>query len=365
MKDIRCSSLARTMQCAGFNQLTDLFYGPTNDAAKQGTAAGELLEAMLTQRTITPAVNFQATNGVYFDEEMKMNLTPFAEELIERVPEILCEQRIDWVSESGVKIRGQYDMGYVIGDTLHIDDLKYGYGIIEPKDNWQLLGYAIGEVIRRGRAFNEIVLRIFQPRPRHEEGPLREWRLSYNELLTYKAKIDAQLLKVAQGDKELVTGSSCRYCPAAPERCPAINRAVYNSVDVVLSDFTQDTLTDNDISRELTTLERIADILKIKKDSLEQLSISRIRNGGLIPTYVVQESYGNRYWKKHVTPEALEAITGMDLSVKAILSPAKCEKLGVPKEITESLTERWSRGAKLVKRDMNKMANKIFNNKGE
>jgi hypothetical protein len=361
MKIIRCSSLARIMQCAGFSTITDLPPNTSNDAAKLGTAAGEYLEAMLTQRTITPKVNLQAENGVYFDEEMKFHLVPFAKELLNTVEgEILCETRIDWMSESGVQIRGQYDMSYVLDNTLFIEDLKYGYGIIDPKENWQLLGYAIGEVIRQGRAFDEIVLRIFQPRPRHEDGPLREWRITYQELLNYKAQIEKQLKKVAMGLKELVSGKSCKWCPAAGERCPAINRALYEGVDIVMSDFTQDTLNDADIAKELGLLERINEIVKIKKDSLEQLSVSRIKNGSIIPGFVIEESFGNRYWKKNVTPESLEVITGMDLSEKTILSPAKCEKLGVGKEVTEALTNRWSRGVKLVRKDTGKIGDKIF-----
>jgi len=150
---VRCSGLARPMVCAGYAFL-DLPRSSTNPAAEQGTAAGEYLEKLLTNRPMGST----ASNGVYFDDDMKFYTTPIYEDVMSRAADqVLCETRIDWETSSGIMIKGQYDIAFVDKEgRLCIEDLKYGWGIVEVKENWQLLGYAIGEVIKRGKPFQEI-----------------------------------------------------------------------------------------------------------------------------------------------------------------------------------------------------------------
>src|SRR5690606_11190876 len=118
---------------------------------QEGTACGELLERLLTRPN--DPIPAQARNGWYFDSDMRFHIDPIIEEInSNRQSEVLCEQRIDWRTRSGILIRGSYDISFVRNDALYIDDLKYGWGIVEVKPNWQLLAYAIGEVMRRGVA---------------------------------------------------------------------------------------------------------------------------------------------------------------------------------------------------------------------
>jgi hypothetical protein len=271
MIEIHCSGLARPMVCAGYVFMKDLPKSPTNPAAEEGTAAGEMLERKLLGLD-EPA---QARNGVYFDDDMRFYTKPIAEEILSHPGlqgEIRCEQTIDWRTRSGVWIRGRYDTSFVRDGRLYIDDLKYGWGIVEVKDNWQLLGYAIGEVIRRGEAFQEIVLRIHQPRPHHEDGPTRTWTLTYPELLAYKERIEKRMDEIAAGVNTLQTGPQCKYCLAAPEACPAFNRLFYRALEVTY-EFTQDQIDDSELARQLDHVGRAQEVIKIKQDSLNEMAV--------------------------------------------------------------------------------------------
>jgi hypothetical protein len=44
-----------------------------------------------------------------------------------------------------------------------------------------------------------------------------------------------------------------------------------------------------------------------------------------------------------------------------MLSPAKCEKLGVPKDMVSQLTTRAFKGVNLSRKDTAEIGNKIFN----
>ena len=357
MIEIRCSNLARPMTCAGSLFFEDLPEEEENPAAKEGTAAGELLQLMLEKKPI----GGHASNGVNFDHDMHFYIPLVSQEIMENAQsEILCETRIDWQTRSGIVIRGQYDVSYIDNKgRLCIDDLKYGWGIVEAEGNWQLLGYAIGEVIRRQMCL-DVVLRIRQPRPHHEAGSVREWHLTYAELLEQKEKIESRMDQIANGLKTLVTSPSCKYCRAAVA-CPALSKAFYRGVEVA-HEFTQDNIDEKELSFQLDLASRVSDIIKIKYDSLKSLAVDRMKKGKIIPGYVSESSYGDRKWKTGISPEVIKALTGKDVVKQEMLSPAQAEKVGVPKDFVNSLVDRPFLGQRLKKKDTTKLGNDIFGN---
>lgn len=354
--EIRCSNLARPMTCAGFLSFENLPEFERGAPAEEGTAAGELLARILTGKDIP----LQASNGVYFNDEMYFYLKPIAEEInANRQSDVLCEQRIDWQSRSGIRIRGSYDISFVRNGCLYVDDLKYGWGIVEVKENWQLLGYAIGEVIRRAISFEKIILRIHQPRPHHEDGSTREWVLTYAELLAYKERIDARLEQIVGGYHKLETGKQCKYCAAAPEACPAFNRLFYRALEVS-TEFSQDAIDEKELANQLDIVARASEVIKIKQDSLTQLATMRIESGKLIPGYIKVPRNGDRKWKAYVDPDVIKALTGKDIVKREMLSPAQAEKMGIHKDFVNQLVDIPFLGMKIVKKDVGTVANKIF-----
>jgi hypothetical protein len=353
---IRCSGLARPMICAGSLFFEDLPQQETNAAAEEGTAAGEWLANILTGKH----VGTHASNGVQFDNDMHFYTKPIADEInSNRQSEVLCEQRIDWQTRSGIWIKGSYDISFIRDGVLYIDDLKYGWGIVEVQENWQLLGYAIGEVIRRGVAFDKVVMRIHQPRPHHENGSTREWHVTYDALLAYKEKIEARCDAIAAGLNTLVTSEKCKYCPAAVA-CPAHSKSFFRGVEVA-HEFTQDNIDEKELAFQLDLVARVSEVIKIKSDSLKALAVDRMKKGAIIPGYVNEQSYGDRKWKPGVSPESIKLMTGKDITETVMLSPAKAEKAGIPKEFVNQLVDRHFLGLKLIKRDAGKDADKIFN----
>lgn len=344
------------MACAGYGFLTTP-EPEGGDAAKAGTAAGELLQFKLEGKPL----GTHASNGVYFDDEMYFYTNPILEDILSRATtQVLCETRIDWQTESGIWIRGQYDAAFVDNrGYLCIEDLKYGWGIVEVQENWQLLGYAIGEVIRRGQAFTHISLKIHQPRPHHEDGSTREWLITYAELLEYKDKIEKRMHDIVNGQRNFQTGSHCKYCKGAAEACTAFSRLFYRALEVS-TEFFQDSLTDEEVSRQLDQIRRAEEVIKIKSDSLTELAVSRIKQGNIIPNYVTEIKYGHRGWKNGVTPEAIKMMTGKDITERVIMSPAKAEKAGISKELIKSFSESKGAGLTLKKKDSTSIGNKIF-----
>lgn len=347
------------MVCPGYVFFKDLPQGGTSAAPEEGTAAGELLE----RKIVGLEIGKTASNGVYFDDDMHFYTTPIYNDMKMRAEgEILCETRIDWETRSGIMIRGQYDAAFVDKNgTLCVEDLKYGFGIVEVEQNWQLLAYAIGEVIRRGQGFKEIKLTIHQPRAHHEEGSSREWRLTYQELLEYKEKIEIRMEEISNGKSTLQTSDKCKYCEASAEACPAFNRLFYRALEVS-TEFFQDSLDEDEIARQLDQVSRAEEVIKIKKDSLTELGVSRIKAGKILPGYIQSKKYGNRSWKVGMSPESIFAMTGIDVVEKKFMTPAKAEKAGVDKKLVKEISEAKFKGMKLERKSATKEGNNIFGN---
>lgn len=364
--EIRCSSLDRYMKCPGFVNFRDLPQSESTEAAEEGTAAGELLQSMLEQRTLTPTVNATAKNGVRFDNDMYFHLKPIAQEILNKNVQVYCEQRVDWKPCEEIDIRGQFDICYLIGRELYIEDLKYGYKIVDVKENWQLLGYAIGTIIHLGSnniTVDRVNFTIHQPRPYHEEGSSRVWSIPATEIMKYYEKICKHMKLVASKKGDCITGSQCRYCPAATEACTAINRATYNAVDVAMSPSNHDSLNEKELAQQLTILQRAFELVKIKLDALNDLAVVKMKDGKVIPGYGLEEKLGDRKWLPDITPEAIKALTGIDATETVMLSPAKIEKMGLSKDFVKSLVTRSYVGFKAVKKDFTKDAEKVFGKK--
>lgn len=360
---INSSNLARVMACKGSVFFKDLPQHERNEAAMDGITAAELLECLLNG--VDPGDKTE--KGVYYDDEMKFYI-PLVAEQIKRDAQnnyIYAEQKVHWTTRSGISIRAKYDASFAIGDALYIDDLKYGYGIVEVEKNWQLLAYAIGEIINRGKYFPRIIMRIHQPRPFHEDGPTRSWEITYDELLEYKEQIEKRCDEIAAGQNELKTGRHCRYCPAAAGQCVAFNKLTYDAIEYS-HEFIQDEIDNNGLASQLDLIDRISDILKTRKEALEQLAITRIKSGQVIPKYNCIDKYGNREWQPWVTPDVISTLAGgVNVRSNSMLSPNKVEKLGVPKKLIAQFTTRQFRGQKLNRSDVNKVASKIFGDKNE
>jgi len=372
--EVRCSSLHRLMNCVGHSKLTLRELQEEGDPAREGTAVGEYLTAMIKQQTETPVFGVTASNGYFVSDEMKYYALEMYRYLLVKAEgnQIFSEERIDWVTDAGT-VRGQFDAGFVVGGriegqhrlgaTLYVPDLKYGWKIVDVHENWQLLGYAIGmhkQLLTQGIYIDNIVMQIHQPRPYHPDGKIREWTITTAELIEYYHKIVAQMREFQSGNKTLITGSSCQYCDAAAA-CPALNKAFHNAVDIVMSDYTEKELTNQDLADLISILERAEDVIEIKAKSIKQLAVSRLQNNQMIPGYGMIQKFGDRKWKDGVTAESVKMMTGVDLMKSEMMSPNQAEKAGVNKKLTEQLTIKPSKGFEITKMNVTEQADKLFN----
>lgn len=361
---IPASSLERVMRCAGSPRFENVIKFEQDEDAKDGEAWEELLSMMVANGTDEITAT-HSSKGAVFTKEMYAH----ARRMFPYIPKG-SQYQIDtsWMTiKSGVKMSGRLDWLKIHDDTdtLEVIDAKYGHHVIEAVEFWQGIDYAIGIVLQMKRAFKNIKITIVQPRPHHEDGPVRSWTISYQQLLEYHEEIERRVAGMKNNmNTELVAGEHCKYCKAGDSGvCPAKNKTFFNAVNVTMTELKQDVLSEEDISYMLDLYKQAETNLKIQKKSLEDLAKSRIKSNKLIPNYTLVDVIGHREWNPEMNEATIKILTGKDATVNSMLTPAQFEaEYNVPEMLMNAITKRPHRGSNLKRKDSGKIADEVFKN---
>lgn len=343
------TELPRLMQCIGsINMPAALPPDHDHEARDEGNAAHWLAKEAFEGRPVVPGQ--KAYNGYVITEEMCEHVRNYLDAL-----DCGTMETETTFNGEGWEVRGRADHISGGADTLTVDDFKYGWRLVSPEENYTLIAHAIGWCIQNQAAPREIVLRIHQPRPYHPDGPCREWRLSYVDLMTYYSAIAKRL---SEAPDTLQTGPMCAKCHALAT-CSAARAASMNAIDASGVAFS-DTLPDHVLAYEYETLEQAAAVIKARYDALEELMTHKIKSGNAIQGYALKQRLAQTRWKPGLTGEALSAATGVDLRKDGIVTPAEAKRRGVSKETVEALTDRPVIGTKLERIDADREARRWF-----
>ncbi|GAF79727.1 unnamed protein product, partial [marine sediment metagenome] len=243
-------------------------------------------------------------------------------------------------------------------------DLKFGWGIVEPYMNWQLILYALGLLPETDAI--RIQLHICQPRAPHIDGPWRTWVLSVKELndLNYGAAYAAT--QVMSTDPQLCTGSHCRYCSALFD-CPAAQKAGMGFMEVSQRAVVMGQ-SPVQLGYNLTVLTRAYEMIKHLKTATEQSILTTINNGGAIPGWDRTNNMGRLSWNDGVK-EAVRAAADMygkqvdkDPDLK---TPTQAIVGGMPEELIKQYASRKPGKAKLVPTDLIKLQHMLKENRDD
>jgi len=198
---------------------------PTSSQAEEGTFAHALAEHCL----LTGA---QADTVEYIDgERVPEDMAEHVQVFLDYCRQYTAAGWVWWVEKkfSLAKLSPPEPMfgsaDFVAYNTIHhilvVADLKYGRGVVvEVEGNLQLPYYGLGAALELEQPITDVVLAIVQPRAPHADGPVREIKMSYLELIEYGAALLAAARRTLDPNAPLNPGSHCRWCPASGV-CPA------------------------------------------------------------------------------------------------------------------------------------------------
>lgn len=217
--------------CPGSVQMARGCPNPSSAYAEEGTEAHGIAAALLEWYFFGKKHNLESPGtkemmtavGVYVDfvknESLEANADPEA-------GHVLIEHRFD-LKEIYPGLFGTADaIIYWPGQKkLTVADYKHGAGIaVDVEDNLQLQYYGLGALLSTGFPCETVELVIVQPRCEHENGQIRRWSFSSIDLLDFGADLADDAEAAFRENAPLNPGKHCRFCPAAPTKCPAIKQ---------------------------------------------------------------------------------------------------------------------------------------------
>ncbi len=353
---LRASSAHRWIKCSmSTAQTPDMLPDTKTDAAREGTCAAWVAECVIngdagSAEDLLDAVH---DNGWVVD----LDMVRFVQDYID-----LVTSRRDVEAECygtyEEHLHGTADARAWSDDlnVRYITDLKYGYEIVEPFENWQLLCYAVintfGDV--RLESYNGLYqLEIYQPRAMHPKGPHRKWVIGAEELRRYKKTIDAALLEYASGMLRTQPGPHCDHCLHAAT-CQALTETIYTMWPAV-GGRPLHTPNGQQLADELTMLNRMEKLFKARKAAVEAEAEQRIKSQQFVPGWSMVERFGKSAWT--VSPEIVQGLTGLDpYAEQKPATPAEMVRRGANKDMIATMTKTPVVGRKLSPIDSDQIA---------
>lgn len=356
MRLIDATSLPRAMICGGsINLDVPSTYEPLSESVIEGNAAHKLAEMVLKGLISNPQdmVDRQINNNFIVTDDMAENIEEVLYRLAARQLPIYTELNTDWFCITGRADFVQYSEKT---RTIFIDDLKYGWRIVEPENNWTLISHAIGCAMKYGWQFDTICLTIHQPRPWHRDGQMRSWTIGIHQLRAFERQITERFNALPS---EFVTSPACYKCKGLSV-CEAARQAALNAVDISTAPYVE-TLRGDQIAYEIVTLERALTAIEHRLDAIRALAEEKLRSGKeTVRGFGLEKAFGKSRWKPFVTVDTVKAITGIDATERRLMTLTAAKKAGIPEAVIETLKFRPETGFKLVRQDIDKTAKKLL-----
>lgn len=303
--------------------------------AAEGQAAHELCELYASGSGLNPdeKVGSTASNGEIYTQEMAEAAKLYVEVLNQYGAfsgNLELEDHMD-IPDIHQECHGTPDATWVAPGNMFICDFKFGHGIVEAFENWQMICYASGLMSRYGiDGYQDqnlmITMIIVQPRSFHAEGPVREWTVKASDLRAYINNLRTAAEAALGENPQVKSGLQCRYC-LGRHACESARQAAIKAVEI-LNVATPTPLTNNALAVELPALDLALKQLQYRRDALLEEAENRIAGGQNIVGLTRQPITGQRKWVEGQAPslKALGSITGADLFKTEPVTPAEAER---------------------------------------
>lgn len=339
------------------------------EESRIGTAVHEIAESIILGKGV-PAL----ANGISVTEEMKERASIYAEDVLSVV---LSKSVTNWGVEQKISINSIHPECYGTSDcfayfkdihTLFIWDYKDGFGVVEARNNAQLITYYAGIIEALGIVNDQtlkVIMRIVQPRSFHPEGSIREWKIMGSDLRPHINIIHNAAQDNMNGTGVCRAGEHCRYCNAL-FACPtALTHAM------AIFEVTNKPMPAEPSPEEMAFL---YELIERGKKQFEYLSvayetklISLLTKGARVPGWKMEQKFGYRKWNDNVDIDEIVSVgkeLGVDLlKAPTLITPTQARDKKLDKDVLAAYSHVPTAGLKLVKQDPSKALKAFLPNK--
>lgn len=185
---------------------------------------------------------------------------------------------------------------------MHVWDLKFGHGVVEAFENWQMIDYTAGlldEANIDGLQDQETVvyMTVIQPRASHREGPVRRWRVVASDLRSYINTLANAAGEALKANPTAVPApDGCKNCTGRGH-CEALMLAAGRIADTGGQYGALD-LSPHALGLELRNLKRAQSLLEARVTGLEAQAVATLKAGQLVPFWMMDRAPGRLTWAK-------------------------------------------------------------------
>lgn len=371
----KASDALTWMKCHGSHAAQQLHPGPPGELSQsklEGRACHETAQKLFRNEPFSDIVGTLSQDGIVITQELFEAAREYYNDVWG-----YCNQhgipREHIHVEQTLKLDNYLPGWIVIPDcwafepetcTLVIWDAKFGHSLVEVYEHWPTIIYALA-LVETGHVIPDVIeIRISQPRGFHNEGTLRKWAFTFDELLPYRDELLTTLPLVLGDSPTCTPGPQCKNC-SAKAHCDALQRTGYDNIDYVNSLSTH-TLSGHSLGVELKLLQRAQEMIKMRLSGLEEQALHEIKQGQHVTFFGTTPTYGRKRFRKNIPVEEIifmGDLSGVDLRKPVELdTPAQCIKKGIDPAVIEQYVETPCTGVKLVTQDEKAVKN-IFSKK--
>ena len=360
--------------CTGSVKLAALYpEREPSEASREGDAVHEvgahLIEiGLVTSLGVAPrlGVGDVATNGVVITLDMLAAATMYAEDVLAvarraRVfggPNVGIEQALTMPrihpESHGTTDSFLYDERH---HNLFIWDLKNGYGVVEPFENWQEINYFEGIMNHLGLDGLDdqkitVHFRIVQPNAPHREGPIRGWVTNAADLRGYVNTLHDNAAIALGSNAPLHSGTHCKNCNARRD-CPAAIAAGLSMYEIA-TQTSQVGMTTAQLGAFYRMLIRAEAQIKCLKTGVGAEVEYLLRHGTNVPGAALEHKSGNLAWNRPLEEvAALGDMMGVELRTDKLITPTQARAAGLDASLVSAYAGKRQTGAKVVLVDYN------------
>jgi len=346
------SSASRWVNCPGSVSMGQRYpQSEDSQASREGTAAHWVCEQLLRGANVSR--DTVAPNGVVVTDEMLKAAGIYSNGILSRYhgSTLNIESKIE-APDIHPESWGTLDM-WVFDPKINlliIRDFKFGHGVVEAFENWQLINYAAGIIPRLGVPDTRlrVHLEICQPRAFHPDGADRAWGVKAVDLRPYFNRLHNAAHEALGDNPQVRTGAHCVYCDAR-HACPALHRSTKTILDLALQASPEE-LTPAAVAAEYEILSHAAELIKYRLTGIEAQAFGLIRSGQHVPGYALEPGLGRTVWSKPL-PEVykLGELLGVELRKEGAITPLQAIEKGMPADMVKACSKTKDGALKLTR----------------
>lgn len=379
---LKPSSASQWVGCPGSVRMQELYpETEENEGARKGHAGHEVAATILgdflecgRKGHHYKRENFldkPASNGVIIDDDLLDAVEMYVRDVMavsdryDGVSWVALEHRVhmamihedNWGTlDNAVLFQSEHS------NTMVLGDLKLGYLIVEPWENWQLLDYAAGllaEIYARNRRVPEFIeFRIVQPFPSHPLGKIRTWIVPVGGLDKYVDVLKASAWEALGSNPRCIPGEWCTYCTGR-HKCTAALKTLYAGITIVDGVVVND-LAGAALGAHIHLLRRIEKLTAALLTGFEAQALSEIQSGRDVPGWMRDHTEGRQVWSQELDQlYALGDLMGIELRKFSAPTPKQAIALGIPENVVKSFSTKNS-GKVILAPASDKKAQAIF-----